>query len=89
MSMPRPYLVGWGYAIKWIYNRIKTHGWISAWRTRRIFLQMIKKKWFWTTPEERVAAVEKGLEALRQIGESIRKNAPEYYEELRRRGYDG
>lgn len=59
--MPRPYLVGWYYALKDLKRRwkIKPH--------RKIWLHMLRRKYYWRTPEERVQSMKHMLDELKKI----------------------
>jgi hypothetical protein len=64
--MPRPYLVGWGFALKVFvksYRKSKIQ--------RKFWRQLVKKKYYWFTDEERVESNKKCLGILGELGKII------------------
>ena len=52
--MPRPYLVGWGYALKAFFKSYR-----KSKIQRKFWRQLIKKKYYWYTDKERVESNKK------------------------------
>lgn len=73
--MPRPYLVGWYYAFKYLWKIRKKH---LKWRRWK---QLLSKSYFWKTPKEREESMKKGLEELKKIPLEIRQSMFKYEEE--------
>jgi len=74
----RPYLVGWYYFYKKLFYDIKTLGFKVVLRRKNIYKQMLKKKYFWFTPEERVEKMKKGFDALKEMTKNISKETLDY-----------
>jgi len=60
--MPRPYLVGWGYALKAFFKSYR-----KSKIQRKFWKQLVKKKYYWYTDEERIKANKKCMNELRKI----------------------
>jgi len=52
--MSRPYLVGWGYALKAFFKSYR-----KSKIQRKFWRQLIKKKYYWLTTEERIESNKK------------------------------
>ena len=59
--MSRPYLIGWYYAFQHLWQLRKRKNKWYMWK------QLLKKKYYWLTPEERVEAIKKCFNELRKI----------------------
>ncbi|WP_067923572.1 hypothetical protein [Alicyclobacillus shizuokensis] len=69
--MPRPYVVGWYYAFKTLYDWKKKHGWRVTRRRMKLWKQMLRKKYFWRTPKERAEEMRKFLDGIREMGRTV------------------
>jgi len=69
--MPRPYVVGWYYFIRKITHDIRTLGFKIVLRRKNIYKQMLKKKYFWFTTEERVKKHKRFIEELKKVSAEI------------------
>ena len=69
--MPRPYLVGWYYFYKKVFHDIRLHGFHIVRKRKNIYKQMLKKKYFWFTPEERIEQNKKCFDALKEMTKNI------------------
>lgn len=77
--MPRSYLGGWYHALKvrraW---RKKFSGTVKKNRMR-MWRRMVKRRYFWKTPEERVEGMQKFIDGLKELGKTL--SIPDGYEE--------
>jgi len=69
--MPRPYVVGWYYFIRKVMHDIRLHGFKIVKKRKNIYKQMIKKKHFWYTTEERVEKHKRFIEELKKVSAEI------------------
>ena len=81
--MPRPYLVGWGYALRVYFKTFK-----RAKASRRMWIKLVKRKYYWLTTEERVESNKKCLGTIAELGRKAFPNGiskdylDDYYEEI-------
>ena len=64
--MARPYLVGWGYALRAFFKSYR-----KSKIQRKIWRQLVHKKHYWLTTEERIESHRKCLGALGELGKII------------------
>ena len=64
--MTRPYLVGWGYALRAFFKSYR-----KSKIQRKIWRQLVHKKYYWLTTEERIESHRKCLGALGELGKII------------------
>ena len=67
--MPRPYFVGWGYALKAFFKSFR-----KSKIQRNFWRQLVQKKYYWLTTEERVESNKKCLETLGELGKKMFPN---------------
>jgi len=79
--MPKPYVIGWYEAFKALNSWRKHDGWRIMWRRRRIWLGLVKKRYYWVTTEERVESMQRFIDAMGELREQWGVSASEEEEE--------
>ena len=78
--MPRPYFIGWYYALISLSKIIKVNRLKPKKLRYKFWKQQVKKKYFWLTTEERIEQNKKCFDELRKITWNIQLDS--YYEDL-------
>ena len=78
--MPRPYFIGWYYALISLSKIIKVKRLKPKKLRYKFWKKQVQKKYFWLTTEERIEQNKKCCDELRKITWNIQLDS--YYEDL-------